>query len=117
MKTNAVARHVLSGWTVGGILRYASGKPIRTPQAQNNLSTLLFRGTNSNRVPGQPLFLKDPNCNCIDPNKDFILNPAAWSDPRPASGVRLPHTTATIVTLGGRMSSSASGRCSVSVSA
>jgi hypothetical protein len=26
------------------------------------------------------LFLKEPNCGCIDPNKDFVLNPAAWSD-------------------------------------
>jgi hypothetical protein len=26
-------------------------------------------------------FLKDLNCGCIDPNKDFVLNPAAWSDP------------------------------------
>jgi hypothetical protein len=34
-----------------------------------------------NRVPGQPLFTKDLNCHCIDPNKDFVLNPAAWSSP------------------------------------
>jgi hypothetical protein len=45
------------------------------------LSTLLFRGRFSSRVPGQPLFLKDLNCHCIDPNKEFVLNPAAWSDP------------------------------------
>jgi len=32
-------------------------------------------------VPGQQLFLKDLNCHCIDPNKDFVLNPAAWLDP------------------------------------
>jgi len=31
-----------------------------------------------NRVPGQPLFLADPNCNCIDPTKQLVLNPAAW---------------------------------------
>ena len=33
-----------------------------------------------NRVPGQPLFLKDLNCHCFDPNKDLMLNPAAWQD-------------------------------------
>jgi hypothetical protein len=33
-----------------------------------------------NRVAGEPLFLKDLNCHCIDPNKDFVLNPKAWSD-------------------------------------
>ena len=36
-----------------------------------------------NRVEGQPLFVKDPNCQCIDPRTDFVLNPAAWSDPAP----------------------------------
>jgi hypothetical protein len=44
----------------------------------------VFRGgTNANRVAGQPLFLKDLNCHCFDPNKEFVLNPAAWSNPAP----------------------------------
>jgi hypothetical protein len=73
--------HALSrDWTVGGILRYASGMPIAVPGSQNQLGSLLFQNTRMNRVPGQPLFLKDLNCGCIDPNKDFVLNPAAWSD-------------------------------------
>ena len=46
------------------------------PKAQNNLAATLFRNTLSNRVPGVPLFTKDLNCHCIDPNKDFVLNPA-----------------------------------------
>jgi len=75
--TNAIVRD----WTVGGVFRYSSGLPIQAPAAQNNLSTLLFRGTFADRVPGQPLFLQDPNCHCIDPNKQFILNPAAWAQP------------------------------------
>ena len=29
------------------------------------------------------MFVQDPNCHCIDPRKDFVLNPAAWSDPAP----------------------------------
>jgi hypothetical protein len=78
---NPFIQHLLGGWTVGGIGRYSSGMPIRVPQAQNNLSALLFRGTNANRVAGEPLFLKDLNCHCIDPNKEFVLNPKAWSDP------------------------------------
>ena len=40
-----------------------------------------MRGTFANRVAGQPLFLKDLNSHCIDPNKEFVLNPKAWSDP------------------------------------
>ncbi len=79
--SNRWVRAIERDWTLGGVFRYASGLPILAPLAQNNLSTLLFRGTFANRVPGQPLFIKDPNCHCIDPNKDFILNPAAWSDP------------------------------------
>jgi hypothetical protein len=81
LTSNRWVRAVQRDWTIGVVFRYASGLPILSPSAQNNLSTLLFRGTFANRVPGQSLFLKDPNCHCIDPNKDFILNPAAWSDP------------------------------------
>jgi hypothetical protein len=74
---------ITGGWTVGGILRYGSGFPIRIPGSNNALSSLLQRGTFANRVPGEPLFLKDLNCHCIDPNKEFVLNPKAWSDPAP----------------------------------
>lgn len=82
--TNRFARSVLGGWTFGGILRYASGVPIRVPQAQSNINSLLFRGgTNANRVPGEPLFLKDLNCHCFDPNKELVLNPRAWSNSAP----------------------------------
>lgn len=33
------------------------------------------------RVPGQPLYLKDLNCGCINPYTDVVLNPAAWANP------------------------------------
>ena len=81
---NRLLNTILADWTVGGVFRYASGLPIRVPGAQNNLNTLLLRsagGTFANRVPGEPLFLKDLNCHCIDPNKELVLNPKAWSDP------------------------------------
>jgi hypothetical protein len=74
-------RAIEKDWTVGGVLRYASGLPIQAPLANNNLSSILFQSTFANRVPGVPLFTKDLNCHCVDPNKDFVLNPAAWSDP------------------------------------
>lgn len=90
-RQNGLARKLLAGWDVSGIFRYASGEPIPVPNAQNNLGQLLFRDTFANRVPGQPLFLKNPNCGCIDPNKDLILNPQAWSDPAPGTfGVSAP---------------------------
>jgi len=89
---NRMTRTLLGGWTISGILRYASGEPIPVPGAQNNLSQLLFRSALANRVPGQPLFTKDLNCGCIDPSKDFVLNPAAWSDPAPGTyGVGAPY--------------------------
>jgi hypothetical protein len=74
-------RTATNNWTIGGIFRYSSGLPIQVPTANNSLSSVLEQGTFVNRVPGQPLFLKDPNCHCIDPNQDFVLNPAAWSQP------------------------------------
>lgn len=73
----------VGGWTLGGILRYASGLPIPVPSSQNQLSSLLFQTTRMNRVPGEPLFNYDLNCQCFNPNKDFVLNPKAWSDPAP----------------------------------
>lgn len=81
--SNRWARAVVRDWVVGGLLRYASGLPIAVPSAQNALSSLLFRGTFANRVPGEPLFLKSLNDRNFDPNRDFVLNPKAWSDPAP----------------------------------
>jgi len=83
---------VVRDWTIGSFLRYQSGELIRVPASNNNLLTQLGRGpannpalwgggtTFQNRVPGVPLLLKDPNCHCIDPTKDLVLNPAAWTD-------------------------------------
>jgi hypothetical protein len=75
---------VLSNWTYGTFLQYASGFPLQAPNAQTSLNSYLFQGASlANRVPGQPLFTVDPNCHCYDPNKTFLLNPKAWADPDP----------------------------------
>ncbi|MBV8844265.1 MAG: TonB-dependent receptor [Bryobacterales bacterium] len=79
--SNPVLKYVVRDWQLGSILTYASGLPILVPTSTNNLNTLLFRSTFYNRVPGVPWFLKDLNCHCIDPTKDLVLNPAAWSNP------------------------------------
>jgi Carboxypeptidase regulatory-like domain/TonB dependent receptor len=81
LSQSRLVRSMVGGWTLGGLFRYASGIPIAVPASQNNLSSLIFQSTRMNRVDGQPLFIKDLNCHCIDPNKDFVLNPKAWSDP------------------------------------
>jgi hypothetical protein len=86
--------HVLSwvarDWVVGGVLRYQSGDVIQVPTSLNGMFSQLRRtdnpanwggsGTFWNRVPGQPLFLVDPNSNDWDPTKQLVQNPAAWTD-------------------------------------
>jgi hypothetical protein len=78
-------------WSISGLLRYQSGTLLRTPASNNNLLTDLGIGpannpalwgggtTFYNRVPGQPLFLVNPNGH-IDPTTQLALNPAAWTD-------------------------------------
>jgi hypothetical protein len=79
--TNPLVSAIFRGWTYGAVLRYASGLPIAVPLAQTRLNTLLFRNTRANRVAGEPLFLKDLNSGNIDPKREFVLNPNAWTDP------------------------------------
>lgn len=80
---NSFLQKVVAGWTVGGIFLYQSGSLIGTPGSSNNMNNWYGQNTVENRVPGQPLFIKNPNCHCIDPTKDFILNPGAWTNPVP----------------------------------
>ena len=68
-------------WQFSTLLNYASGLPILAPVSTNNLSATLFQSTFDNRVPGVPLFTENLNCGCFDPNKTFVLNPAAWVNP------------------------------------
>jgi hypothetical protein len=87
LRTNKILSWAARDWQINTLLGYGSGLPILAPQAQNNLNTILLRnntGSNTsfaNRVPGQPLFTQDMNCHCFDPNKVFVLNPLAWSQP------------------------------------
>ena len=85
LHTNRILYWTLGEWTVGAFLQYGSGLPILAPLAQNQLNTLLLRNATTlsyaNRVPGVPLFTQDLNCHCYDPNKQFVLNPAAWAQP------------------------------------
>ena len=81
--SNKFVRQILGDWTLAGVLRYASGALIGAPSSRNNVNNITYNtATRFTRVPGQPLFLVDPNCHCIDPNNigQQILNPAAWVD-------------------------------------
>ena len=79
-------------WTLGGVLSYRSGQILSSPVSSNNLLDNLARGPSNNpalwgggytfmnRVPGQPLFLVDPNSK-FDPTTQLALNPNAWVEP------------------------------------
>jgi hypothetical protein len=83
---------VARDWTYSAVLRYQSGSLIQTPFSANNLLNNLGRGPGNNpalwgggytflnRVPGQPLFLVDPNSK-FDPTTQLVLNKAAWVEP------------------------------------
>ena len=91
-RSNKILTAAVSGWTIGGLLQYGSGLPIGSPGSLNNLSAVLGFGTYMNRVPGQPLYLKSLNCHCIDPFKQLVLNPAAWTDAAPGQfGTAAPY--------------------------
>jgi hypothetical protein len=96
IESNSTAMKFVSGavhdWVFQGVVRYQSGDLIRVPASNNGLFTQLARTNNPatfggattywNRVPGQPLFLKDPNCHCINPTdpNGLVLNKNAWKD-------------------------------------
>jgi hypothetical protein len=78
---NKVVSWIARDWQIGTLLRYGSGTPIQSPTATTGLATYVFQSTLFNRVPGVALFTHDLNCHCFDPNKTFVLNPAAWVNP------------------------------------
>ncbi len=65
-------------WNFGAFLQYASGLLLTPPAATN---TNPIGGSEQYRVPGQPLYLKDLNCGCINPYTDIVLNKDAWANP------------------------------------
>lgn len=81
MKENRFARAALGGWKIGTISTWQSGTLLGAPTSSNAIGNFVATGyTRQVRVPGVPLYLKDPNCGCIDPTQETILNPAAWQD-------------------------------------
>ncbi len=77
-------------WTVGGVLKYASGNLIPTPPSTSGLLNELYGPGNNpaiwggsnileNYVSGQSCLAVDPNSH-FDPTKTLALNPNAWVD-------------------------------------
>ncbi len=81
-------------WTVGGVLKYASGSLMQSPESNITLwNTMGIGGTPlngvsnfggaeplENYVPGQSCLAINPNSH-FDPTKTLVLNPNAWSEP------------------------------------
>jgi hypothetical protein len=83
---NRYARQVFSDWQISAVLRYQSGALITAPTSNDNLGTYLAGAATQymTRVPGQPLYLTDPNGK-IDPTQQLLLNPAAWAECGPTA--------------------------------
>lgn len=74
---------LVSGWTLNGLLRYESGRPLAITMA-NDLGGLLFNQTKRPNVVVGVNPLSDAERNgSFDPNRDSYFNKAAWSDPGP----------------------------------
>jgi len=72
-----IASWVARDWQVDLSASYGSGTLLTPPNqtTTNNLGT-----SQMVRVAGEPLYLKDLNCHCINPWSDQVLNPKAWSN-------------------------------------
>jgi hypothetical protein len=81
VKRNRFAKILLSDWRVSTLDTDQSGNLLASPTSSNAIGNYLATGyTRQVRVAGQPLYLKDINCNCIDPTQQTVLNPAAWQN-------------------------------------
>jgi hypothetical protein len=91
--TQPVAKALLAGWNVSGILRYESGRPLNIFM-NNDLGGLLFNGQKRpNRVSGTDGVLADGS---FDPNSDRYLDRAAWVDPGPLAFGNAPKRDDTV---------------------
>lgn len=82
---NKIVSQVVRDWQFGAFVQYGSGFLLTPPSVTNgglNPLTQVEGGTSYMlRVPNQALYLKNPNCGCINPYSDQILNPNAWTNP------------------------------------
>lgn len=81
INSHRVLHTLLSGWRIGTIDTDSSGALLGTPGSSNSIGSYVSTGyTRMVRNPGVPLYLVNINCNCFDPTKTQVLNPAAWTN-------------------------------------
>ncbi|HLK50367.1 MAG TPA: TonB-dependent receptor [Bryobacteraceae bacterium] len=89
--TNHALSWATRDWQVGAFLQYASGFPLTPPISVQPNNLTANNGTTAStpiyqiRVADQPLYNKNPNCGCINPYYDQVLNPLAWTNPLPGT--------------------------------
>jgi hypothetical protein len=82
---------LLGGWSLSGILRYESGRPLRIVMA-NDMTGLLFNTEKRpNRVGGS-----EGAASGFDPNTERYLNGSAWQDPGPLAFGNAPRADGTV---------------------
>jgi hypothetical protein len=91
--SSPVARAVLGGWNISGMLRYESGRPLNIVM-NNDLAGLLFNGQKRpNRESGIDGVAADGD---FDPATDRYFNSAAWTDPGPLGFGNAPKRDGTV---------------------
>jgi hypothetical protein len=91
--TSPIAKALLAGWNVAGILRYESGRPLNISM-NNDLGGLLFNGQKRpNRVSGAEGVTASGD---FDPATDRYLSPDAWADPGPLQFGSAPKRDTTV---------------------
>ena len=78
--SRGVVRALAQGWTLNGILRYESGRPLAITM-DNNLANLLFNGTKRPNRVNDASGTTDLQDRDFDPNRDRYLTKSGWSDP------------------------------------
>jgi hypothetical protein len=82
-RPNDLVQKFVAGWTLNGILRFESGRPL-TVTMTNDMGGLLFNPSKRpNRVSGTAAITPQGDTGSFDPNKDVYLNRAAYTDPGP----------------------------------
>ncbi len=73
---------LIAGWTLNGILRYESGRPLAITMA-NDLSGILFNAAKRPNVVAGADGVTAQGRGDFDPNANVYLNKARWTDPGP----------------------------------
>jgi hypothetical protein len=90
--SSGVAKALLAGWNLSGVLRYESGRPFNIVMA-NDLGGFLFNGQKRpNRGAGDAVIASGD----FNPNTDRYFDRAAWSDPGPLQFGNAPRRDTTV---------------------